>query len=70
MRFNTYSYHVSVVMLLMSIKNLEIIQGNDASVNGAPQSFINHDPGNDFDLHVFYGKVSLGRISQISGEYL
>ena len=30
--------------------------------------YVNHDPGMTFPL--FYGKVNLGRISQISGERL
>ena len=39
-----------------------------ASVNGALQSLYNHDPWDDLDL--FNGKVSLGHLSQISGERL
>ena len=39
----------------------------EVSVNGALQSCTNHDP---LMTDLFYGKVSLGRISQISGERL
>ena len=41
---------------------------SEASVNRALQSLYKSCPRNDHDL--FYGKVSLGRISQISGERL
>ena len=40
----------------------------EASVNGALQSLYNDDSWDDLDL--FYGKASLGRLSQISGEHL
>ena len=40
----------------------------EASVNGALQSLYYHYPRDNLDL--FYGKVSLGHLSQISGERL
>ena len=59
---------ININLIVQNWKTYDFETLSEASVNGPLQSLYKSLPRDDLDL--FYGKVSLGRLSQISGERL